>query len=135
MRYPTRILLSAFLLAGISACSTPRENCIAGATADYRTLQASISETKLNIARGYAVHRQSVPYVVPNTCYRTDPNTNATIPYPCPTTAYRTVETPVSINVVQEKKKLSGYLKLLPKYKAQADAGTRQCIAQYPDEA
>ncbi len=88
----------------------------------------------MNIARGYAVHRQSVPYTVPDTCYRTDPYTNDMIPYSCPKTAYRTQETPVAIDVAQERKKLSGYQKLLPKFKAQAEAGTRQCIAQYPDE-
>ena len=116
-------------VAMLSGCSTPQEDCISGATKDYRSLQASIAETSDNVSRGYAVHSQSVPYTYSGSCY----DYNTQLYYTCPQTGYRTQESPVAIDVNQERKKLAEFNKLLPKYKDRADRAVAQCKVQYPE--
>jgi hypothetical protein len=116
----------------IAGCSTPLEKCVASASENYRTLENAISTTQGNITRGYAEHKSTVPYTVQQICYRTDPHTKANVPYSCPQTYYRTQITPVAIDVVQERVKLAEYKKLLPKLSARANAGIKQCEAQFP---
>ena len=119
----------------IAGCSTPLEKCVASASGNYWALNNAISTTQGNITRGYAEHKSSVPYTVQQTCYRTDPYTYAMVPYSCPQTHYRTQITPVAIDVAQERVKLAGYKGLLPKFTAQANAGIKQCEAQYPGKS
>jgi hypothetical protein len=51
MRY--LILIPA--LAVLVGCGTPQERCIAGATRDMRIVDGLISETQVNLDRGYAL--------------------------------------------------------------------------------
>jgi hypothetical protein len=122
------VLLLPLLLA---ACATPRETCIRGATADLRATQAALSEARENVARGYAVFSQQVPYTVYATCYRTDA-AGARVPFPCPQTAYRTESTPVAIDVAEERGKIRALERRLPALERQARAGVAQCEATYP---
>lgn len=66
--------------ATLSACATPREQCISRANADYRNVETAIATAQGNIARGYALHTQTVPYMVTSTCYRNDPYRNIVLP-------------------------------------------------------
>lgn len=117
----------------VAGCTSPRDSCIAGATSEYRTLQRLIAETQQNVARGYALHSQQVPYTIQSTCYSTNPYTYAQVPYSCPSTAYRTQSTPVAIDVREERAKLAQYQRLLPQYTERANAGVKQCQAQFPE--
>lgn len=117
----------------LSACATPREQCISGATEQYRSVETAMATAQGNIARGYALHTQTVPYTVTSTCYRNDPYRNLVLPYPCPSTQYRTQTTPVAIDVSEERRKLADYQKILPQLKEQAQAQVQQCMAQFPE--
>lgn len=117
----------------LAACATPREQCIAGATRDYRSVENAIATAQGNIARGYALHTQTVPYTVTSICYRNDPYRNIVLPYPCPYTQYRTQTTPVAIDVSEERRKLADYQKLLPQLRKQAQIQVQQCEAQFPE--
>jgi len=119
--------------ATLSACATPREQCISRANADYRNVETAIATAQGNIARGYALHTQTVPYTVTSTCYRNDPYRNIVLPYPCPSTQYRTQTTPVAIDVSEERRKLADYQKILPQLRAQAQVEVEQCVAQFPE--
>lgn len=111
----------------ISGCSTPLEQCLNNAQSDWRAAAASISEIEGNIARGYAIHTQTVPYTYQGVCY------SGTLSYACPMTGYRTQETPVAVDVNQERQKLAALRKNLPNYKKQAAAASEQCRAAYPE--
>ncbi len=115
-------------LLGLAACSTPQQSCIQDASANYFTLQAQISTAEQNIARGYAVHVQEVPYTFIDTCY-----TKTGDPYSCEQTAFRTQETPVSIDVRAEQDKLNALRARLPGVKAATDAAVAQCRIVYPE--
>ncbi|MAN99433.1 hypothetical protein [uncultured Roseovarius sp.] len=117
----------------LAACATPREQCIAGATQDYRSVETAMATAQGNIARGYALHTQTVPYTVTSTCYRNDPSRNIVLPYPCPSTQYRTQTTPVAIDVSEERRKLADYQKMLPQLRKQAQIQVQRCEAQFPE--
>jgi hypothetical protein len=88
------------------------------------------SETSANIARGYAVHSQRVPYQYTGVCYNQYVGS-----YSCPRTGYRTQQTPVAIDVRLERQKLADIDRMLPQLERQAQAATAQCQATYPAEA
>lgn len=110
----------------ISACATPREQCIADASYRYNVLVSAISKTEQNIARGYAIHEQSVPYTYPGVCYY------GTVTYSCPKTGYRIQETPVAVNVNEERRTLAALKSRFSKEKSLAQSGIAQCQAIHP---
>jgi len=113
----------------ITACSTPQEQCISRASAEYRSLQSKIATAQGNIDRGYAIHRQTVPYTVPAVCTNKQGKK-----YPCPRTEYRTEETPVSIDIREERRKIAAFKARLPAALRLAEAGAKQCRVAYPEE-
>ena len=122
------------LVSVLASCSTPREQCIGAAQAEYVAVARMISETRQTIARGYALHRERVPYRVHEICFRRDPYTKHPISYSCSKTAYRTQTTPVAVDIGEERRKLARYERLLPELRAEAAAGIAQCDARYPAE-
>ena len=126
MRLTTQICLIA--LPVLAACATPQEQCIADASRSYKQTLEAMSVAQGNIARGYAVHVQSVPYEDHDICYDKDKR-----PYSCTTTRYRTVETPVAIDVKAEREKLAQFSAQLPALQRNADALIAQCKVLHPE--
>ena len=109
------------LLAG---CLSPLERCIAQANRPAVATASAITETQGNIARGYAIHTQTVPYPIMYFC--TPPGERS---HYCTRQGYRTVETPVAINIDQERRKLASLRKILTRQKTEAQRATAQCRA------
>ena len=109
------------LLAG---CLSPLERCIAQANRPAVATASAITETQGNIARGYAIHTKTVPYPIMYFC--TPPGERA---HYCTRQGYRTVETPVAINIDQERRKLASLSKILTRQKTEAQRATAQCRA------
>ena len=114
-------------LALLAACATPQERCINTAANQVRTMQSLISTTQSNIARGYALHRSQKPYEALYICFDKDQK-----PYNCFHTEYRTVETPVTIDVAEERRKLAQLKRRLPSEKRKMDAAITSCRARFP---
>jgi hypothetical protein len=123
MRY---ILIGASLLS-LAACATPRQQCEYEATKQHQALLRVIAQTEGNIARGYAIHRQSVPYTYTKTCY------SGAISYACPATGYRTQETPVSINISEERRLLRAAVSKAKASEKNAMVALKQCANQFPE--
>ena len=115
-------------LALIAACATPQEQCINTASNEVRSIRSGISTAQGNIARGYAIHRSQQAYEAPDICY--DKNSKS---YRCFHTQYRTIETPVSINLAEERRKLANLKKRLPAAMRQMNAGVANCRVLYPE--
>ena len=109
------------LLAG---CLSPLERCIAQANRPAVATASAITEMQGNIARCYAIHTQTVPYPIMYFC--TPPGERA---HYCTRQGYRTVETPVAINIDQERRKLASLRKILTRQKTEAQRATAQCRA------
>ena len=115
-------------LAILAACATPQEQCINTASNEVRSIRKGISTAQGNVARGYAIYRSTQSYQVPDICYDSDEK-----PYRCFETEYRTIETPVTINVAEERRKLANLKKRLPAAMRQMNAGVASCRTQFPE--
>lgn len=115
-------------LALLAACATPQEQCINTASNTVRTLKTNISTAQGNIARGYAIYRSQESYEVPDICYDKDKK-----PYRCYNTLYRTIQTPVAIDVADERRKLADYKRRLPAATRQMNTDVASCRVQYPE--
>ncbi len=120
--------LTALLgLTTLTACASPLERCITTAQSEVQTLHRAIAVAEGNITRGYAIHRSSESYTHYTTCYDKKDR-----PYSCPETRYRTVETPVEIDVAQQRQRLKALRRDLPAAEDRARAQARNCTALHP---
>ncbi len=121
-------LSAPIALAFLAACATPQEACISQAQSEVRSIRNQISTAEGNISRGYAIHRQTVPYTYVSVCY-----TEAGESYQCEETGTRVEETPVAIDIAQERIKLAELRARLPAAQRRADAQVEQCRLTYPE--
>lgn len=129
-----RLSLTLPALAVLAACATPQERCIREGASEQTQLQRQITESEGNIARGYAIHRQTVPETVFHSCRRVKDGKVVGY-YPCPETYYRTIETPVSIDTDDERRKLRRLKDALPAAQKRAAEAAAQCRVLYPEKS
>ena len=115
-------------LALLAACATPQEACISQAQSGVKALEAKIATAQGNIDRGYAIFSQTVPYTYVDTCYD---DTGAS--YQCEKNGTRVEDTPVPIDVAEERAKLARFRAQLPAARRNANAQIAQCRATYPE--
>ena len=128
-----RILIPALLI--LSACGTPQENCISGATRDMRVVDRLIAETEGNIQRGYAYETVTLSRTVWRQCgFRGGkPGKPDAGPSMCFDDVDYTEQRPKAIDLGAESAKLDS---LKAKRAAQAKAAApsiKACKAQYPE--
>ena len=116
------------VLALLAACTTPQEACIYQAREELRSLQGRIATAQGNLDRGYAIHRQVVPYTYVVICHD-----DAGKAYQCEQNATRIEETPVAIDIREERAKLARLRAALPGAQRAAEARIAQCRATYPE--
>lgn len=126
MTVRTTQLTGLVLLLALGACATPQQQCIAKATVELRSLQSQIRTTEATIARGYAIHKQSVPYRNPQICYDRQKK-----PYVCSHTRFHRIEVPVTVNIGAEKAKLAALKAQLSTAQTKAAKGTQACRQTY----
>ena len=120
--------VAGILLISLGACATPQAQCIARETAEYRAVSKQIRELEETVARGYALHRQSIPYTETRICRPKDKPAFA-----CPRTRFHTIETPVSVDMGDARKKLSRLKAHRSKIEPEALASRAACIRAYPE--
>lgn len=114
-------------IALLAACATPQEACINRAYSEIRAVESRIAKTRSDIDRGYAVHRTREPITVLTECEREDGST-----YPCERVRYETEETPVALDIAQERVKLRELEDRLEVLRDRLDRDLQQCRAAYP---
>lgn len=127
-----RYLIILPVLAGLTACSTPRENCIYQANSQLRSLEYQIETAQGNIDRGFAVFRSTQEVEIEATC--TDRLPDGTLEtYDCDRTETTSVSNPVAIDVNEERRKLAGLQSQLAALQAATFSAEQQCIAIHPE--
>jgi len=119
-------------LLALAACSTPREQCISGANRPVATLDQLIAETQGNVDRGFALVEVQDVRVLRKTCESTNDD-GSTFRFPCEETETFTRREPVSINVAEERIKLSQLQDRRANAVRTAQAQVQQCIAVHPE--
>ena len=123
-----RKTLTILALLTLAACVTPQESCISQVYGPSRALQAQIATAEGNIARGYAIHSQNVPYTYVGTCFNDEG-----APYDCQMNGTRVRESPVSIDLTEERRKLARLKRDLATAQAGLAAQVAQCRLAYPE--
>lgn len=120
--------LAALALFGLlAACANPQQACRNDAASEIRTLNARIATTAGNINRGYAIHRSSPSMRVGVTTCSGGSNFRM-----CQSMRNGPKETPVAIDVAQEKLKLEGLQSQLAEARTRFDEADAYCRAAYP---
>jgi hypothetical protein len=127
----TLVLLSA--LALVAACATPREACINSAQRELRVVNGLISETQVNLARGYAVVDQQEVRVVRSTCPVFGPDGAQIGTTPCEQPETVTTQVPQAIDLNAEQAKLQSLLQRRNQMDQQVQAQVQQCLAANPE--
>ena len=120
-----------FIIVGLltlTACATPQQSCVSQARGELSALTRQIKVAEGNIARGYALHKDWVERIYVGVC--TD---SEGAEYPCEKTDREWVETPVAIDVREERRKVAGLKQRIGAVRAQAEAAVAQCQAVYPE--
>ena len=127
-----RIVIPALLI--LSACGTPQQNCISGATRDMRVVDRLIAETEANLQRGYAIEEQVISRPIWVPCYpHMRAGQPAAGPQMCMDDEDEVIRRPKAIDLNAESAKLAS---LKAKRAAQVEAASpaiRACRAQYPE--
>ena len=114
------------LLLALAACATPREACISQAAAESRAIEARIRTVSGNINRGYAVHLSRRPSIGIVTC------TGGSSLRICQGISDGPRETPVAIDVTEERRKLAALQDQLAEARKRQNASVSACQAGYP---
>ncbi|WP_424940637.1 hypothetical protein [Aliiroseovarius sp. S253] len=124
-----RLLAAGIVLTLVGACATPQKQCIARETSEYRAVSAQIEELEKTLARGYALHRQQVPYTETRLCHVQGRKK----PIPCNRTRFHTIETPVTVDIGEVRKKLARLKAHRRKLEPAAKSAQAACIRAYPE--
>ncbi len=114
----------------LSACATPREQCIASATRDIRVLDRLIGESQGNIQRGYGYGIQSYTtwdFVI---CGR---RKDGSFHY-CWEPYDRTRRVPVAVDLTAEQRRLESMVEKRAELARRAEPRLAACNATYPAE-
>ena len=117
-------------LIALTACATPREQCISDANRDTYVLQNLVNEARGNLARGYALAESTDVRTLTRTCRGRDAN-DEVFTYPCNETETFTTTRPVSIDLAAEQVKLNQLERRLSQAQSNANAMVAQCIAMH----
>ncbi|MGJ8586755.1 MAG: hypothetical protein ACSHXW_01255 [Yoonia sp.] len=127
-----RLALFMLPLAVLTACATPREQCISQVTRDTRILSSLINETRANLARGYALEERQEVRTVRETC-RGRNEDGTTFTFRCDETDTFTITVPVAIDLNAERAKLASLEERFTQSQAASNQAVLQCIAQNPE--
>lgn len=119
-------------LLALTACATPREQCINEASREARVLSALVNETRANLARGYALEERQEVRSFTRMC-RGENSDGTTFRFPCSKTDTITVTEPVAIDLNAETAKLASLEERLAQVQTVTNAAVAQCIAIHPE--
>lgn len=127
------ILLSLIVLAACGApltkeqiCQRDRDNYGNG---QLGSLQRQVWEIQASLDRGYRLVSSTQPTTRMGTCSTNTPG-YAPIYYRCQRNSSMTVETPVSIDYAEERRKLAYYKKQYAEMSVRANAFYKKCMSQ-----
>ena len=123
-------LTGAVFVAGCGASPpTKDEICYSITYGERNAVQSSISEIETALANGYRTVRSTQPTTRMGTCMTNVPG-RMPISYRCQKNSRMTVETPVSIDYSEERKKLSALKRQYNKLNNQIDRKYAACLKE-----
>jgi len=125
------------LTAALAACATPQERCISSATADLRTLEALIGETRATLARGFALTQEIETDWAWRPCGPRLPPPAPGLPPPpppmCMVDIPVAVTRPQAVNLDEERAKLESMLRKRDALMKESESLVASCRARFPE--
>ncbi len=112
------------LLLFLAACATPRESCSRDATRDLAVLDDLIAESRINLARGYALEREPTTRASFNFCAGDEL-------FFCSANEAAVRVRAVAIDPGLEERKLASLVAKRAQTRARTDAAIRACASRY----
>jgi hypothetical protein len=119
-------------LVALTACATPREQCINDVTRETRILGSLIAETEGNIARGYALAERQQVRTIDTRCSGSTPDGDE-FTFPCTETQTFTSTVPMAIDLNAERAKLASLQERYGQLQATSNQAVAQCIRVHPE--
>lgn len=116
----------------LTACATPREQCLSAATRDARINAILIAETEANINRGFAVRIEERVRERRALC-RGETEAGESVVTRCEKVDVRRVKVPEAIDLNAERAKLRSLRQQQAELTARTQTATQQCQALYPE--
>lgn len=127
-----RSMIIILPLLALAACATPRESCISGVSRDLAIVNQLITQTSLNIQRGYGTESRQDIRTTPRTC--SDVRADGSIDYDiCYEQYIRNVDVPVAIDLDAERAKLRQLQQQRDRLEGATQDAIQQCVALYPE--
>jgi len=123
------------VLAFLTACGTPQEQCISYNTRDLRVVDRLIAEVEGNLDRGYAIETVTITREYWTLCHP-GPGVEgepARSPERCLVDRDYDVERPKAIDLAAEAQKLEGLRQKRAELARNAQAVIAECQAKYPE--
>lgn len=120
--------ISVLALLAVTACSTPQERCISGATKDLRTLNGLISTTQRNINRGFALETEQFLDTEEQLCGVVDGQKVF-----CEVAVSNSREVPRAIDLNLEQAKLDSLLQKRTELQDRSNAIIAECQRRHPE--
>jgi len=127
-----RAALIILPLVVLTACATPREECIDQVTRDTKVLSNLINETRGNLSRGYALEERQEVRTVRGTC-RGRNEDDSIFTFRCDETDTITTKVPVAIDLNAERAKLTSLEERFAQTQTASNQAVLQCIASNPE--
>lgn len=127
-----RAALFILPVLALTACATPREQCIGDVTRDTRVLSSLINETRGNLARGYALEQRQEVRTVRTNCRGRDDEGNI-FTFRCEDTNTIRTTVPVAIDLNAEQAKLVSLEQRFAQSQSASNQAVAQCIAVHPE--
>lgn len=122
----------SFVLAGalvVTGCATPLQQCLSSAYSEVRFLEEELTERRVNIARGYAIHRETQVEMMPDFCWSRAYRRSFMCMEPVPMTR----ESRRPINEADERERIAQLERALARERATAAQVDARCHAQFPE--
>lgn len=123
------------ILAFLTACGTPQEQCISYDTRDLRVVERLIAEVEGNLERGYAIETVTLTREYWTFCHPgpSIEGERTRSPERCLIDREYEVERPKAIDLAAEAQKLEGLRQKRTELARKAEAVIDQCQAKYPE--
>ena len=115
----------------LTACATPREQCLASVSRDLAVNESLIAQTERTLERGFAVRREQRVQEVTRTC-RGVTESGGEVRTRCPDVIVRDVAVPVAVDLNAERAKLASLRARNATLRSRTAAAQDRCLALHP---
>lgn len=127
-----RPFLILVLPLALTACATPREQCLQSVTRDLRINESLMAQTQANITRGFGLRSEQRVREVRRTC-RGVTESGEAVRTRCDDVIVRNVNVPVAIDLNAERAKLASLRDTNATLRRNTAAAQQQCAALHPE--